>query len=82
VRAGARSNYFVDDGSTDGTRAAIRDLAGSAPIALIERDAPSLGLAGAVIAGARAATGEWLVVMDADLMAIRRKKSPSCWNRC
>ncbi len=58
---------FVDDGSTDGTRAAIRDLAGSAPIALIERDAPSLGLAGAVIAGARAATGEWLVVMDADL---------------
>jgi dolichol-phosphate mannosyltransferase len=58
---------FVDDGSTDGTRAAIRDLAGSAPIALLERDAPSLGLAGAVIAGARAATGEWLVVMDADL---------------
>ena len=58
---------FVDDGSTDGTRAAIRDLAGSAPIALIERDAPSLGLAGAVIAGARAATSDWLVVMDADL---------------
>jgi dolichol-phosphate mannosyltransferase len=57
---------FVDDGSTDGTRAAIRDLAGSAPIALIER-APLLGLAGAVIAGARAATGDWLVVMDADL---------------
>ena len=58
---------FVDDGSADGTRAAIRALAGSAPIALIERDTPSLGLAGAVIAGARAATGEWLVVMDADL---------------
>jgi len=58
---------FVDDGSTDGTRAAIRDLAGSAPIGLIERDAPSLGLAGAVMAGARTATGEWLVVMDADL---------------
>jgi dolichol-phosphate mannosyltransferase len=58
---------FVDDGSTDGTRAAIRDIAGSAPIALIERDAPSLGLAGAVIAGARAATSDWLLVMDADL---------------
>ena len=58
---------FVDDGSTDGTRAAIRALAGSAPVGLIERDAPSLGLAGAVIAGARAATGDWLVVMDADL---------------
>ena len=58
---------FVDDGSADGTRTAIRDFAGSAPIALIERDAPSLGLAGAVIAGARAAASDWLVVMDADL---------------
>jgi dolichol-phosphate mannosyltransferase len=34
---------------------------------LIERDEPVLGLAGAVIAGARAAEGDWLVVMDADL---------------
>jgi dolichol-phosphate mannosyltransferase len=58
---------FVDDGSTDSTRESIRSLAGSAPIELIQRDTPSLGLAGAVIAGARAAMGEWLVVMDADL---------------
>jgi dolichol-phosphate mannosyltransferase len=58
---------FVDDGSTDGTRERIRSLASSLPVELIERDAPSLGLAGAVIAGARAAAGEWLVVMDADL---------------
>lgn len=58
---------FVDDGSTDGTRECIRSLAVSAPLQLLERDAPSLGLAGAVIAGARAATGDWLVVMDADL---------------
>jgi dolichol-phosphate mannosyltransferase len=58
---------FVDDGSTDGTREHIRSLAGAMPVELIERDAPSLGLAGAVIAGARAAVGEWLVVMDADL---------------
>jgi dolichol-phosphate mannosyltransferase len=58
---------FVDDGSTDRTRECIRSLASSAPIQLIERDAPSLGLSGAVIAGARAATGDWLVVMDADL---------------
>jgi dolichol-phosphate mannosyltransferase len=57
---------FVDDGSTDGTRECIRSLTGSM-VELIERDAPSLGLAGAVIAGARAAAGEWLVVMDADL---------------
>lgn len=58
---------FIDDGSTDGTRERIRSLAGAMPVELIERDAPSLGLAGAVIAGARAAAGEWLVVMDADL---------------
>ena len=58
---------FVDDGSTDGTCECIRSFASSAPVQLIERDAPALGLAGAVIAGARAAEGDWLVVMDADL---------------
>lgn len=58
---------FVDDGSTDGTRESIRSQMGAAPIELIEREAPFLGLAGAVIAGARAAAGKWLVVMDADL---------------
>lgn len=58
---------FVDDGSTDGTQGRIRSMAGSTGIKLIERDQPSLGLAGAVVAGAQAARGEWLVVMDADL---------------
>ncbi len=58
---------FVDDGSTDGTRECIRSHAGNRGVELIERDAPTLGLAGAVLAGARAARGEWLVVMDADL---------------
>ena len=58
---------FVDDGSTDGTQECIRALASSAPIQLIERDAPLLGLAGAIMAGARAATSDLLVVMDADL---------------
>jgi dolichol-phosphate mannosyltransferase len=57
---------FVDDGSTDGTRERIR--AASAPVRLIERPPKSsLGLSGAVIAGARAARGDLLVVMDADL---------------
>lgn len=58
---------FVDDGSTDGTRECICSFASSAPVHLIERDPPAFGLAGAVIAGARAADGDWLVVMDADL---------------
>ena len=58
---------FVDDGSTDGTRERIRSLAHPASVRLLERDDPSFGLAGAVIDGARVATGDWLVVMDADL---------------
>jgi dolichol-phosphate mannosyltransferase len=58
---------FVDDGSTDGTRESIRAQAWRGALTLIERDAASLGLAGAVVAGARASTGEWLIVMDADL---------------
>ncbi len=57
----------VDDGSTDGTRERLRLLAKNFPLRVVERDQPSLGLSGAVIAGARAASGEILVVMDADL---------------
>ena len=58
---------FVDDGSTDGTRERIRSLTDRSGVRLIERENPSLGLSGAVLVGARAATGDWLVVMDADL---------------
>ncbi|MFL6520749.1 MAG: polyprenol monophosphomannose synthase [Chthoniobacterales bacterium] len=58
---------FVDDGSTDGTRERIRSLNANASVRLIERETPALGLSGAVIAGAHAAAGDWLVVMDADL---------------
>ncbi|HMG04073.1 MAG TPA: polyprenol monophosphomannose synthase [Chthoniobacterales bacterium] len=58
---------FVDDGSTDGTRERIRSFVASIPVRLIERAAPVFGLSGAVIAGARAARGDLLVVMDADL---------------
>ena len=58
---------IVDDGSTDGTRERVRSLRPDYPLRLVERDQPTLGLSGAVIAGARAAGGEILVVMDADL---------------
>lgn len=58
---------IVDDGSTDGTAARVRALAASLPVRLIERKNPTLGLAGAVIAGTRAAQAAILVVMDADL---------------
>jgi dolichol-phosphate mannosyltransferase len=58
---------FVDDHSTDNTRVKIRDLARTQPIRLIEQDGADLGLAGAIMSGARAAEGEILLVMDADL---------------
>jgi len=58
---------IVDDGSTDGTRERVRALTSNYPLRLIERDSPTLGLSGAVIAGAHAASGEIVVVMDADL---------------
>ena len=61
---------FVDD-SDDDTPARVRRVAESAAVAVVliarppgERDG---GLGGAVIEGARAASGEWLCVMDGDL---------------
>lgn len=56
---------FVDDNSIDGTRERIASLSGG--VTLVARDQPTLGLAGAVIAGARAADTDLIVVMDADL---------------
>jgi dolichol-phosphate mannosyltransferase len=62
-----REILFVDDNSTDATRDRIRALAGRHPIRLIEQDGAKLGLAAAIMSGARAAQGEVLLVMDADL---------------
>jgi dolichol-phosphate mannosyltransferase len=62
-----REILFVDDHSTDATREKIRALAGRHPIRLIEQDGADQGLAGAIMSGARAAHGEILLVMDADL---------------
>ena len=58
---------IVDDGSTDGTPDRVRSVAEDYPVRLLQRENPTLGLSGAVIAGARAARGDILVVMDADL---------------
>jgi len=57
---------FVDDQSTDGTGDEIMAWQADYPVRLVRRDFDD-GLAGAVMAGARAAEGEFVVVMDADL---------------
>jgi dolichol-phosphate mannosyltransferase len=62
-----REILFVDDHSTDATRDKIGALAESQPIRLVEQDGADPGLAGAIMAGARTARGEILLVMDADL---------------
>jgi len=62
-----REILFVDDDSTDATRDKIHGLADHHPIRLIEQDGASPGLASAIMSGARAAHGEILLVMDADL---------------
>jgi dolichol-phosphate mannosyltransferase len=56
----------VDDGSTDETRKRVQRWCGDGRVRLICRDQKD-GLAGAVIAGARMARSNFVVVMDADL---------------
>ena len=62
-----REILFIDDDSTDATREKIRALEETQPIRLIEQGGSDLGLAGAIMSGARAAQGDILLVMDADL---------------
>lgn len=56
----------VDDGSKDETQAIVRRLSETQPVMLLARDKPKDGLAGAVLAGARAARAGVVLVIDAD----------------
>jgi dolichol-phosphate mannosyltransferase len=57
---------IVDDGSTDGTQENVHAWESKHPVRLLSRKGKG-GLAGAVLAGAEAACGEIVVVMDGDL---------------
>ncbi|MFI9821624.1 glycosyltransferase [Streptomyces sp. NPDC052013] len=58
---------FVDD-STDDTPEVIREAAQDCPfpVTVIHREEATGGLGGAVVEGIRAATSDWVVVMDGD----------------
>ncbi|MGY6630752.1 MAG: glycosyltransferase family 39 protein [Wenzhouxiangella sp.] len=55
----------VDDGSTDGTAERAEQWQGTIDVRVIRRQGPP-DLSGSVLDGARAARGQWVVVMDAD----------------
>ena len=67
---------FVDDGSTDGSGALIRELAGTDKRIRLIRFAANAGLTAAFHAGFRAARGEIVVTMDADLQNDPRDIGP------
>jgi dolichol-phosphate mannosyltransferase len=58
---------IIDDASTDQTPAVCAQLSQDYPLRLIVRHQPRNGLSGAVLEGLSQASGELLVVMDADL---------------
>ena len=68
MRAGEVSYELIvaDDPSGDGTAAACAALSDAFPLRLLSRTGPR-GLSAAVVDGIAAATGEFVVVMDADL---------------
>jgi len=57
----------VDDGSKDGTQERVRALEAKYPVHLLARANPEQGLCGAIVAGAKLAKYEIVVVLDADL---------------
>lgn len=57
---------LIDDGSTDGTAAALAALARDWPEARVIADGVNQGQAAALLRGFRAARGQWLITLDGD----------------
>lgn len=58
---------FIDDGSNDGTPAALDALAARRPSARVIRHDANRGIGASLKTGLAAAKGDWLVFLDADL---------------
>ncbi len=58
---------YVDDGSTDGTRAVLEDLGAEDPNLILVELAHNAGQHGAVLAGFQVSRGNVVVTLDADL---------------
>jgi dolichol-phosphate mannosyltransferase len=56
---------YVDDGSTDGTAAALAEAARTAPVRRL-RHARSCGQSAAIVTGVKAARGAWIATLDGD----------------
>jgi len=57
---------YVDDGSTDGTAAAIRALASAFPRLRLLRHAQRCGQSTALLSGVKAARASWIATLDGD----------------
>lgn len=57
---------YVDDGSRDGTDAALAEAMDRVPQLLVLRHARSCGQSAALLTGIRAARAEWIVTLDGD----------------
>lgn len=56
---------YVDDGSDDGTAAALAAEAAERPLAVL-RHARACGQSAAIVSGVRAASGAWIATLDGD----------------
>ena len=58
---------IVDDGSKDGTRDILRDVVSADPVCRVIYHEKNLGKGGALATGFKAATGDIVIIQDADL---------------
>jgi dolichol-phosphate mannosyltransferase len=57
---------YIDDGSTDGTAAALAEVARTTPALRVLRHASSCGQSAAIVTGVRAARAAWIATLDGD----------------